>query len=268
MVCRPRLRDPPRAGDRPRRNGRGAHRLPPAVPPRRVRDSLSVTCVWHIYFSFDLEQRCYTVWLDDDPDDQNGSSHVFTFSPGFHQKSGKSVNEDLGHNGGDCSIGELCTEICTDQSSNLHHFPGTESLPAGAGDPTLGVCEIRSGENIPDIPEEIRPIREPAPSGGFSWCKSGCKEVKTGVNVQTTVPVNPATRTWRCSNSCPRNPVGFSNSAPSERRSTNRRSPSPPSVEKDEPCHVCGRRPTSSVKRGGGKSPKILRFDYSTKGSC
>ncbi|MCK9303631.1 MAG: hypothetical protein M0P35_10645 [Bacteroidales bacterium] len=24
-------------------------------------------------------------------------------------------------------------------------------------------------------------------------------------------------------------------------------------VEKDEPCHVCGRRPTSSIKRGGGK---------------
>ncbi|MFA7073254.1 MAG: hypothetical protein WC138_12200 [Methanoculleus sp.] len=23
-------------------------------------------------------------------------------------------------------------------------------------------------------------------------------------------------------------------------------------VEKDEPCHICGRRPTSSVKRGGG----------------
>ncbi|PKL62352.1 MAG: hypothetical protein CVV31_06595 [Methanomicrobiales archaeon HGW-Methanomicrobiales-2] len=23
-------------------------------------------------------------------------------------------------------------------------------------------------------------------------------------------------------------------------------------VERDEPCHVCGRRPTSSLKRGGG----------------
>jgi len=179
------------------------------------------------YFSFDPEvYRAWssgaTVWLDDDPDDQNGGSHGFTFSPGFHQKSGESVNEDTAHKGGDCSIGEICTEICTEQSSNLHHFPGTESLPAGAGDPTLGVCEIRSGENIPDIPEEIRPIREPSPSGGFFGCKSRCNDVKTSVNVQTTVPVNPADYI-------------------------------PLPVEKDEPCHVCGRRPTSSVKRGGGK---------------
>ena len=202
-------------------------------------------------------------WLDDDPDDQNGGSHVFTFSPGFHQKSGESVNEDPGYNGGDCSIGEICTEICTDQSSYLHHFPGTESLPAGAGDPTLGVCEIRRGENIPDIPEEIRLIREPAPSSGFSWCKSGCKEVKTGVNVQTTVPVNPATCTLRCSNSCPRNPAGFSNSAPSERRS-----PHPLPVEKDEPgpASAAGARRRRCCGAAGG-SPKILRFDYSTRGS-
>jgi len=30
-------------------------------------------------------------------------------------------------------------------------------------------------------------------------------------------------------------------------------------VEKDEPCHICGRRPTSSVKRGGGG--KYLCYD-------
>ncbi len=160
-------------------------------------------------------------------------SHLFTFSPGFHQKSGESVNEDPGHNGGDCSIGEIYTEICTDQSSNLHPLPGTESLPAGAGDPTLGVCEIRSGENIPDIPEEIRPIREPAPSGGFSWCKSGCKEVKPGVNVQTTAPVNPPDYI-------------------------------PLPVERDEPGPASATgRPTSSLKRGGGK---YLCYDCLKKG--
>ncbi len=161
-----------------------------------------------------LEQRAM-VWLDEDPDNQNGVSHVFTFSPGFHQKSGKSVNEDPGNNDEDCSIGE----ICTDQRSNLHQFLGTESMSAGAGDLTLGVCDIRSGENIPIIPEEIRLIREPATYGGFSGCKSGCKDVKTGENVQPSVPVNPTTRTGRCSNSGSRNPVGFSNSASLERRS-------------------------------------------------
>jgi len=177
---------------------------------------------WEPLFSFDLAvyrrwARGATVWLDEDPDDQNGGSDGFTFSPGFHQKSGKSENEDAGHNGHDCSI----KEICTDQSTHLHRFPGTESLPAGAGDAAFSVCEIHDGENIPDIPEEIRPIREPAASGGFSRCKSGCKDVKTGVNVQPPAPVNPADYI----------------ALP---------------AAKDEPCHVCGRRPTSSVKRGGG----------------
>ncbi|WP_292517937.1 hypothetical protein [Methanoculleus sp.] len=149
------------------------------------------------YFSFDPEvYRAWssgaTVWLDEDPDDQNGGSDVFTFSPGFHQKSGKSENEDAGHNGHDCSIKEICTEICTDQSTHLHRFPGTESLPAGAGDPASGVCEIRGGENMPGIRDNNRRIRDPAPFGGFSGCKSGCKEVKTSENVKTTVPIDPA----------------------------------------------------------------------------
>lgn len=140
------------------------------------------------YFSFDPEvYRAWnsgtTVWLDEDLDDQNGGSHGYTFSPGFHQKSRASVNEDHGHNGWDCSIGEVYTEICTDRSSNLHQLPGTESLLAGAGDPASGVCEIHSGENTPGIPEEIGSIREPAPSGGFSWCKSGCNDVKMSVTV-------------------------------------------------------------------------------------
>ncbi|MDV2482452.1 hypothetical protein F8E02_10660 [Methanoculleus sp. Wushi-C6] len=178
------------------------------------------------YFSFDREvyrtwSNSTTVWLDDGPDDRDGGPHGFTFSPGLHQKSGESVNEDPVHDGGDCSIGEICTEICIDQSGNLHRLPGTESLPAGAGDATSGVHEIHSGENIPDIPGQILPIREPAPYGGFSRCKSGCKGVKTSVNVQPSALVNPADYI----------------ALP---------------VPKDEPCHVCGRRPTSSVRRGGG----------------
>ena len=49
-----------------------------------------------------------------------------------------------------------------------------------------------------------------------------------GAKVQTTVPVNPADYI-------------------------------PLPVEKDEPCHACGRRPTSSIKRGGEK--KYLCYD-------
>jgi len=82
---------------------------------------------------------------------------------------------------------------CTGDSLILlgqpHRLPGTESLLAGAGDAAFSVCEIHSGENIPDIPEEILLIREPAASDGFSRCKSGCKGVKTSVNEQTIVLV-------------------------------------------------------------------------------
>ncbi|WP_067073145.1 hypothetical protein [Methanoculleus horonobensis] len=181
------------------------------------------------YFSFDLEvYRAWsggaTVWLDDDPD---GGSQGFTSSPGFHQNSGESVNEDPGHNGGDCSLGEVCTEMCIDKSNKLHPLPGTESLPAGAGDPSSGLCDIGSGEKIPAIPEENRPIRERAPPEGFLVCKSGCDGVKTGVIVQPSDYI-------------------------------------PLPVEKDEPCHVCGRRPTSSVRRGGGG--EYLCYDCLKKG--
>ena len=182
------------------------------------------------YFSFDLEAyRAWSaqaaVWLDDDEPD---GPDVCTFAPRLHQNSNESVNEDAVRNGDDSPIGEIYTEICTDQSSHLHHLPGTESPRAGASSSSRGVCEIRAGANIPTIREKMRPIREQPASGSFSRCKVGCKDVQTGVNVQTSAPVNP------------RDYIALP-------------------VAKDEPCHVCGRRPTSSVRRGEGK--KYLCYD-------
>ena len=180
------------------------------------------------YFSFDLEAyRAWsaqaTVWLDDEPDGPRGSDgpDVCTFAPRLHQNSNESVNEDAARNDGDSSIEGISTEIGTDQSSHLHHLPGTESAIAGASSSSRGVCEIRAGANIPTIREEVRPIRKQPASESFSRCKVGCKDVQTGVNVQTSAPVNP------------RDYIALP-------------------VAKDEPCHVCGQRPTSSVKRGGG----------------
>ena len=178
------------------------------------------------YFTFDAEvyrtwTGAATVWLDEDPDDGDDGPHVCTFAPGLHQNSGKSANEENGPDREESGIGGICTKICTDQSSNLHRLPGTESILAGAGEPAYSVCEIRSGANVLDIPGNLRAISEPAAPGGFSRCKTGCKGVQTGAKVQTTVPVNPADYI----------------ALP---------------AAKDEPCHVCGRRPTSSMKRGGG----------------
>jgi energy-coupling factor transporter ATP-binding protein EcfA2 len=194
------------------------------------------------YFSFDLEAyRAWSaqaaVWLDDDePDGPRGSDgpggsggpDVCTFAPRLHQNSNESVNEDAARNDRDSSIGEISTEIGTDQSTHLHHLPGTESPRAGASSSSRGVCEIRAGANIPTIREKMRPIQEQPASGSFSRCKVRCKDVQTGVNVQTSAPVNP------------RDYIALP-------------------VAKDEPCHVCGRRPTSSVKRGGGG--KYLCYD-------
>jgi hypothetical protein len=182
------------------------------------------------YFTFDVEvYRAWSnrasVWLDDDPDDGDGNPHGCTFAPDLHQNFGKSANEGSGHSGEDSGIGEECTEIGTDQSSHLHPLPGTESMSAGAGDPTSGVCETRSGAHMPEISKNIRPIAEPAASCGSPGCNVGCN---TGAKVQTTPPVNPSDYI-------------------------------PLPVEKDEPCHACGRRPTSSMKRGGEK--KYLCYD-------
>jgi len=98
-------------------------------------------------------------------------------------------------------------------------------MSAGAGDATSGPREIRGGANIPELSKNLRPIAEPATSCGSPGCNVGCN---AGAKVQTTPPVNPADYI-------------------------------PLPVEKDEPCHACGRRPTSSIKRGGEK--KYLCYD-------
>ena len=98
-------------------------------------------------------------------------------------------------------------------------------MSAGAGDATSGPREIRGGANMPEISKNIRLIAEPTASCGSPGCKIGCN---AGAKVQTTAPVNPADYI----------------ALP---------------VEKDEPCHACGRRPTSSIKRGGEK--KYLCYD-------
>ncbi len=68
------------------------------------------------------------------------------------------------------------------------YLPGTESVLAGASYPASGICEIPSGANVFEIPENFGPISERITSGGFSRCKIRCKGVQTGVNVQTTEP--------------------------------------------------------------------------------
>jgi len=188
------------------------------------------------YFSFDLAAyRAWsaqaTVWLDDEPDGSGGpgssggpggSDDVYTLTPRLHSNSGESVNENAGRNGDDSPIGDICTDICTEESTHLHCLPKTRIAHPGASDPSPRACEIRAGANIPTIREDVPPIRERPAAESLLKCKVECKGVQTSVKVQTSARINP------------RNYVALP-------------------AEKDEPCHVCGRRPTSSVLRSGGK---------------
>ena len=194
---------------------------------------------------FQSDAGCYrewvaglAVWLEDDPDGPDdtpgdfGSPDVCTFAPDLHSDPACGANENALQNTDSSSIREICTEICTDTSSSLHHLPGTESPTGRSGSPTPGARDICSGVNIPAICEDTHPIINPPPSRGLSGCKIECKDVQTSVKVQTTPRVNP------------RDYIALP-------------------VAKDEPCHICGRRPTSSVLRGGGG--KYLCYDCLSK---
>jgi len=52
--------------------------------------------------------------------------------------------------------------------------------PPRGGNPGPGACEIRTGANIPAIPEDRRRIRKMGAIQGYSWCKSGCKRGANG----------------------------------------------------------------------------------------
>lgn len=84
---------------------------------------------------------------------------------------------------------------------------------------------------MPGIRPVSHAIPERAAHGLNPGCKSWYKEVQSSVKVQTR-GVNPADYV-------------------------------PLPVARDEPCHVCGRRPTSSLRRGGGK--KYLCYDCLAK---
>lgn len=65
--------------------------------------------------------------------------------------------------------------------------------PPHGGNPGPGACEIRTGANIPEIPEDCRQIRKMGAIQGYLWCKSGCKRGANGCKgvTRTISPVNP-----------------------------------------------------------------------------
>jgi hypothetical protein len=169
------------------------------------------------YFTFDHEvYRAWSggasVWLDDDRDDGSNGSRLQQNGSSCCQREVARSGEDSGNEGQDPDI---------DRSMYVHvqQNTRTESMddetPGGNG----GACVLRTAANDPADPvycgENADSGRNTASLIGSSCCQRAASVLPT------LPPVNPADYI-------------------------------PLPAAKDEPCHVCGQRPTSSVKRGGG----------------
>ncbi len=150
------------------------------------------------YSSFDLEayqarSAQATAWLEDKLDGSGGPDDVYTLTPRLHSNSGESVNENAGRNGDNSSIGEICTDICTEETAHLHRLSRTQNTHPGVSDPSPCVCEIRAGANIPTIPKDISLIRKRPATEGLLKCKVECKGVQRSVKCKRMHGSTPAT---------------------------------------------------------------------------
>ncbi|MCT8338227.1 hypothetical protein FKB36_12200 [Methanoculleus sp. Afa-1] len=169
------------------------------------------------YFTFDIEvYRAWssgaTVWLDDGPDDDSNDSR-------FQQNDSNCCHRDEGQN----EEGSVKDVQDPDRDRSMYVHVQQNEKTESAGEKTRGDGGGASVSRIAVIQNE-----------NFTYC--GSKEEHASI----IAPLDDSTccqrAEIRCHSSPPVNPANYI----------------PLPVAKDEPCHVCGRRPTSSVKRGGG----------------
>jgi hypothetical protein len=181
------------------------------------------------YFTFDIEvYRAWnegaSVWLDDDPDDDSNFSR-------FQQVYSNCCQQETGRNGEDSGNDDQDPDLDRSRYVPVQQNERTESTGEDTSGDDRGACVSR----IADIQKEKA-----------THCGSN------GENTSIPTPLNDSNccqRAETCCHSPPAvNPVDYI----------------PLPVEKDEPCHICGRRPTSSLKRGGGG--KYLCYDCLKKG--
>jgi len=194
------------------------------------------------YSSFDLEayqarSAQATAWLEDKLDGSGGPDDVYTLTPRLHSNSGESVNENAGRNGDNSSIGEICTDICTEETAHLHRLSRTQNTHPGVSDPSPCVCEIRAGANIPTIPKDISLIRKRPATEGLLKCKVECKGVQRSVKVQTNARINP------------RDYIALP-------------------AEKEGACHACDRRPAAPEGARVVADCRVLRGHVSPARGC
>ena len=169
------------------------------------------------YFTFDAEvyrtwSNGASVWLDDDPDVGSNGSRLQQNGSNCCQQQTGWNEEDFGKNGQD---------LDRDRSMYLYvqQNERTESMGSGESDDGKGACILRTAVNDPANSAHSSGNKNSRPDMVALIGSTCCQHA---ANVLPMLPsINPADYI-------------------------------PLPVAKDEPCHICGRRPTSSMKRGGG----------------
>ncbi len=180
------------------------------------------------FFTFDNEvYRAWSggtfVWLDDDPDVDSNDSR-------FQQSDSSCCQRENARKGDHSKDAPQHEDIHPYDHTHVQQNEGTESTHEATrsddGGARVSDVAVTQHENVPDH-EQNRETSQVLRPLIDSTC---CQRAETCCH--SPPPVNP-----RDSIALP--------------------------VAKDEPCHVCGRRPTSSVKRGGGG--EYLCYDCLTK---
>jgi len=160
------------------------------------------------YFSFDLVQFLEwsartDVWLDegedgghesggDDGNDPGPGGNDCTIAPDLHQKNGDCANMPDDQNSLCFSKEEEREERRTESRGMLHYFPETPANPATPAPACGSVCDPGAGATLPEIMVQQTPTYNCTPQERDSWCKTRCKEDKTGATVQHP-PAEPKT---------------------------------------------------------------------------
>ena len=170
------------------------------------------------YFTFDNEvYRAWSggtsVWLDDDPDDDSNDSRFQQNDSNCCQR--ESARSEEGSENASRNEGKYLYRYTHVQQNERTESTGEETSGGGGG-----ACVSRTAV--------IQPSKNP-----------DCSQ--NGENPHLVAPLNDS--------NCCHSAVTCCHSPPPVNPADYIALPEP----KDEPCHVCGRRPTSSVKRGGGK---------------
>jgi ribosomal protein S14 len=169
------------------------------------------------YFTFDNEvYRAWSggtsVWLDDDPTNDSNDSS-------FQQNDSNCCHREEGQNEED--PGNNDRDPDTDRSMYVHvqQNERTESMGGEASGDDRDACvshiAVIQNQKSPNMCQnsEFYPISSPLNDSNCCHSAVTCCHPPSAVNPADYLPLP---------------------------------------VAKDEPCHICGRRPTSSMKRGGG----------------